>query len=73
MAVGTKLVTTFLNEEGSNVSYSYNYANSAADVEDVKALMAGMIANNVIFENAPVKAKSAKTVTTTEYEYDLST
>lgn len=73
MAAGVKLVMKFgTAEAGVNTTFSYNYANRAADEEDVKALVAGMIANGAIFENVPVTAISAKTVITTENEYDLS-
>lgn len=72
MAAGTKLVLTFENASGSSVSMSYNYADSSADVADVKALVNGIIANGSIFVNVPVTAKGAKRVTTTETEYDLS-
>ncbi len=72
MAAGTKLVLAFANIEGNNVSMSYNYASDTAETADVKALVNGIIANGSIFSNVPVTAKSAKTVTTSEREYDLS-
>ena len=72
MAEGTKLVLGFENSTGNAVSLSYNYAKPSATLANVKALMSGIIANGSIFENVPVTAKSAKTVTTTENVYDLS-
>lgn len=55
-----------------NKTWSYNYANSAADQEDVKALMQTMITNGDIFTDPPLVAKAAWTETKTVYEYDLS-
>lgn len=69
---GTKLVLTFLDASGNDVVFTFDYANSVADVEDVKALMSGIITNGSIFQNVPVTAKAAKTVTVTSYVYDLS-
>ncbi|MBQ7217036.1 MAG: DUF2922 domain-containing protein [Synergistaceae bacterium] len=71
MAAASKLVLTFAGTN-KDVSFSYNYANSEAASAKVKALMNGLIANGSIFENPPVSAKSAKIVTTTTTEYDLS-
>lgn len=72
MAVGAKLVCTFLDASGNDVVLVFDYANRAADEEDVKALIAGIIANGSIFQNVPVTAKEAKTVMTTENVYNLS-
>lgn len=72
MAEGTKLVLGFENGSGHAVSISYSYAKPSATLANVKSLMNGIIANGSIFENVPVTAKSAKTVTTTENVYDLS-
>ncbi|MBQ6970747.1 MAG: DUF2922 domain-containing protein [Synergistaceae bacterium] len=71
MAAGTKLVLGFENSSGNAVSMSFNYAKPSATTAQVKALMSGIITNGSIFENVPVTAKSAKTVTTTENVYDL--
>ena len=72
MAAGTKLVLGFENSTGNAVSMTYNYAKPSAGLVNIKALMNGIIANNVIFANPPVTAVSAKEVTTTENIYDLS-
>ena len=72
MAAGTKLVLGFENSTGNSVSMTYNYAKPSAGLANIKALMAGIIANNVIFANSPVTAVSAKEVTTSENIYDLS-
>ncbi|MBQ3402266.1 MAG: DUF2922 family protein [Synergistaceae bacterium] len=72
MAAGTKLVLTYDNASGGAVSFTFNYADSAAEASDVRALVNGIITNNAVFENAPVTAKSAKLVTTTETEIPLS-
>ena len=72
MAAGTKLVLGFENSTGNSVSMTYNYAKPSAGLANIKALMAGIIANNIIFANSPVTAVSAKEVTTSENIYDLS-
>ena len=72
MAEGTKLELGFLDSNGRNVIFSYNHAKASATAAQVKALMNGIIANGSIFANVPATAKSAKIVTTTEAEYDLS-
>ncbi len=72
MASGTKLVLGFQNAAGTSMTLSYNHVKASATTANVKALMNGIIANGVIFANVPVVAKSAKLVTTTEDEYDLS-
>lgn len=72
MAESTKLVLGFQNASGTSMTLSYNHADSSATLANVKALMNGIIANGSIFANIPATAKSAKIVTTTESEYDLS-
>ncbi len=72
MAAGTKLVCTFGTSEEKTSTMTFNYAKSEPTEANVKAFMNAVIANGVIFENVPVTAKSAKTVTTTENVYDLS-
>lgn len=72
MAEGSKLICTFLDAEGKDIVLTYDYADATADRADIRALVAGMIANGAIFENVPVTAKSAKIVTTTETVYSLS-
>ena len=72
MAESTKLVFGFETSTGKSMTLSYNYAKPAASAANVKALANGIIANGSIFANVPVTAKSAKNVTTSEHEYDLS-
>ncbi|MBQ7215559.1 MAG: DUF2922 family protein [Synergistaceae bacterium] len=71
MASAAKLLLTFAGTNG-DVNFLYSYANPEAASAKVKALMNGLIANGSIFENPPVTAKSAKIITTTTTEYDLS-
>lgn len=72
MAAGTKLVCTFGTNSDKTASFTFNYAKSGATLASVKALMTAIIANGAIYENVPLTAKSAKTVTTSENVYDLS-
>lgn len=69
--MASKLVLKFTGM-GGEANFSYNYANPETTVATVKALMTGMITNGSIFEIPPIEAISAKLVTTTEDEYDLS-
>ena len=71
MSVST-LVINFAGQTGDSVKFSYKYANPSVTTNTVKALINGLIANGSIFENPPVTAKSAKLVTQSEAEYDLS-
>ncbi len=72
MADSTKLVIGFETSTGKSMTLTYNHAKPGATAANVKALMNGIIANGSIFANVPALAKSAKIVTTTESEYDLS-
>ena len=72
MAAGTKLVCTFETGDDKTTSMTFNYADPGATLSEVKALMNAIVTNGVIFANVPVTAKSAKNVTTSEHEYDLS-
>ena len=72
MAAGTKLVCTFETNNGGTTSFTFNYAKVNATLANVKTLLSAITTNGAIFSNAPVTAKSAKIVTTTETEYDLS-
>ena len=69
--MASKLVLKFTGM-GGEANFSYNYANPETTVATVKALMQGMITNGSIFAIPPVETISAKLVTTTEDEYDLS-
>ncbi len=66
-----KLVLEFEGTTGA-ARFSFNYADPETTTANVKALMAGLIANGSLFENPPTVAKAAKIVTTTETDYDLS-
>ena len=72
MAAGTKLVLGFETSSGSTATFTFNYAKPAATLANVKTLLSAITTNGAIFSNAPVTAKGAKIVTTTETEYDLS-
>lgn len=71
MAAGTKLQLTFETMSGTK-TVSLNYAEPGATTADVKAVGAAFIANGALFKTAPLALKAAKTVTTSENEYDLS-
>lgn len=71
MAAGTKLVLTFTTSAGRTTTHTYNYADPGATTSAVKTLCNTIITNGSIYENVPVAVKSAKTVTTSENEYDL--
>ena len=68
----TKIVFTALDGEGKSRSFSYKYADEDVSSSDVRAAATAIITNGSIFTYVPVRMKSAKTVTTTEVEYDLS-
>ena len=69
--MASKLVIDFAGTTG-DVKFSYNYANPEMSATSVKALATALITNGSVFDNPPVTAKSAKIVTTTEEEYDIS-
>lgn len=71
MATGTKLQITFETMSGVKTA-SFANAKPGATTSAVKALAAAIIANGAIFNSVPVRATAAKTVTTSENEYDLS-
>ena len=71
MASGTKLQLTFETMSGTK-TVSFNYAKPGATAVNVKALGAAIISNGAIFNQVPVRLTAAKTVTTSENEYDLS-
>ena len=72
MASGCKLVMTFVDANGTNRDFVFNYAKSSATVENIKALAQGIITNGSIFENVPVSAKSAKLLVTSETTIDVA-
>ena len=70
--MSSKLVMTFADANSDEVKFSYSYADKDASNTSIRQLVAGMITNGSIFTNAPVASKSAKIITTTEKEIDLS-
>lgn len=71
MAEGTRLQIKFETMAGLK-TWNINYAKPSMNTADVKALMNGMIQNGSIFEYPPIRAYSAKTITTSENEFDLT-
>lgn len=71
MAAGTQLKMQFDTLSGTK-TWTYNYAKTSATANQVKALGAAMITNGEIYNTPPLVLKSAKLVTTTESEFDLS-
>lgn len=67
----SKIVIDFAGQNG-DTRFTYGYAKPDTTLAAMKALVNGLIANNTLFENPPITAKSAKIVTTTEDNYDLS-
>ena len=72
MAIGTKLVITFIDDIGASRNYSFNYAKANATAANIKLLAQTMIANGSIFTHIPVTASSATLVTTTETDVDIN-
>lgn len=71
MATGTQLKLTFDTLSGSK-TWTFKYAKPNATLANIKSLGGAMITNGDIYPEPPLVLKSAKTVTTTENEYDLS-
>jgi len=69
--MATKLTLQFKDASGSNIRYSFNYADPEVDATDVKTLMQTMITNGSIYQKPPITIVSAKTVTTTETDIAL--
>ncbi len=72
MADGAKLVITFLDAYNAERMFSFNYANPNVSENDVKLVAQTIIANGSIFKNVPVTVKSAKFITTTVTNVDIS-
>ena len=70
--MSAKLVMTFADADGANVTFSYPYAKDNATTNSVKNLANGLITNGSIFANPPISIKTAKIVITSETPYDLS-
>lgn len=71
MAEGTSLRLQFETMAGLK-TWTFNNAKPSAGLQNVRTLMQAMITNGSIFENPPIRAYSAKEVTTTETEYNLN-
>lgn len=71
MATVTRLYLTFTRNNDTTMSVSYNYVKNDISVENVKALMEGIVANGDIFERTPAAIKGARIVTTEETVFDL--
>lgn len=71
MATGNRLVLEFGDANDNSIFFTFNYANTAATVQDVRAVMNAFIANGSIFSYPPVSIKSAKIVTTSESTFNI--
>jgi hypothetical protein len=69
MATSLKLV--FGAGGGKKVSLTFPYADGAADAEDVKSLMEGIVDNGEIYVEPPLTAVEADFVTHTVTPVDL--
>lgn len=69
---GNKLVLVFENSSGEEIMFIFAYAKSEPSESHIKALANTIIANNSIFEEPPVKAISARVISTYEDYYDLT-
>lgn len=72
MAVSVNTLVLEFESSGTNVKFSYKYADTNTTTQEIKTLMQTLITNGVIFENPPLVAKSAKIVTTTESQYVIN-
>lgn len=66
-----KLVLTFLDDEGSNLNFTFRYAKANVTSTEVQTLANSIITNNSIFLKTPVSKKGAKLVATTETEFSV--
>lgn len=74
MAASTlyKLSIEFATLDGRTLTMNFNYVKPDLGVAYVKALANGIVSNGSIFAKVPAVTKSAKIVTTSEEDYDLS-
>ena len=70
--MSAKLVITFAGSNGSNVKFSYGYADQEVEASNVSTLVQTIITNGSIFNNPPVSVKTAKMVVTTETPFSLN-
>lgn len=61
---GISLQFKFLDVDANAVNMNYKYADSSVSDSAVQALAAAIINNGSIFQNPPVRVKSAEFVTT---------
>ena len=69
--MATRLVMTFDTASGTT-TFNYNYVDPEVTAVAVRALATGIISNGSIFAAVPLTAKSAKLVTTSESDIELS-
>lgn len=72
MSAGTKIVFSLRNANGNIMNMSYKYGNTEATAQSVRNALEAFISEGSIFRNVPVTWVGAKTVVTTESEFDLS-
>ena len=70
--MATKLVMTFATNSGTTTKFSYNHTDPEVTAVAIRALATGIISNGSIFQAVPTLAKSAKLVTTSEQDIELS-
>lgn len=70
MAEGTTLQLKFDTMSGAS-TMNFNYAKPAATATQVGTLVNAIIANNSIFKAPPIRATSAKLITTSETVINL--
>ena len=68
----SKLVLEFYDSTGGTFKHSYPHVDEDVTTNKVKGLVQATITNGSIFDKVPVSTKSAKLVTTTESEFQLS-
>ena len=72
MAIGTRLVMVFQDATNTDRTFSFGYIDPQASVANVKNVVQSIIDNGDIFANVPLTAKSAKLVTTTETDINIT-
>lgn len=72
MATGTKIIYTFIDDDGKTVQVSHNNAKSNATKAQVLAAANAMIAQTALFQKTLVSIKSIVAQTTSENVYDLT-
>lgn len=62
----------FLDANSEKVQFTYPHAKATASASDVKAAMNSMIANNTIWQKNPAVLDSARLITRTVTDIDIS-